>query len=85
MLVFALIALSVRSGIAIAEHGVGGWLRGDAGDQTEWEVRATVALATLILAVLISGLGYFGDLSVSRWRDWRLVRATRRERGNNGT
>jgi len=50
LLGLALLALAVRSGFAIADHGVGGWLRGDAGDQTEWEVRATLLVATLLIA-----------------------------------
>ena len=74
-------ALLIKQGIAIAEHGISGWLRGDGGYQTEWEVRAVVGLllvglpATVLAALFRSSEGTF-----HRLREWRWERAIRRSR-----
>lgn len=81
LMVLGLAALIAKQGIAIAEHGVGGWLRGDGQHQTEWEVRAVVGLLliglpALVLVVFVRS----GEGLVGRLREWRWVRAMRRSR-----
>lgn len=78
-----LVALLVKEGAAIANHGIAGWLRGDGQNQSIDEVRATVLLLIFLLFVVVALSSRVGVTIVSTWRDWRLVRAIRRERSQS--
>lgn len=74
-------ALLVKQGLAIAQYGVMGWLRGDGPLQTEWEVRAVCGLLLCGLAAVVVVLVVRSGESVAlRLRDWRWTRAARRSR-----
>lgn len=73
-------SLAVKQGIAISEHGVDGWLKGEAGYQTEWEVRAVVGLLVVAAAASIIGLAYVAFPVGEKLFTWRLTRAAKRGR-----
>jgi hypothetical protein len=79
LLAVGAVALLVKQGFAIAEHGFDGWLSGEGQTQTEWDVRATFLILILLMGIAVAAIWFVGDAGVSRWRDWRLIRAIRRE------
>jgi hypothetical protein len=49
----ALLVILVRQGVVIADHGLAGWLQGEGGSQTEWEVRASLIALVLLIARVV--------------------------------
>jgi uncharacterized membrane protein len=81
LIVLGLVALIAKQVIVIAEHGVAGWLRGDGGFQTEWEVRAVILVLAIILpAAVVVALVRLGEAIARRLRERGWERAARRAR-----
>ena len=71
--------LLIKQVVAITQHGFDGWLTGEGQNQTEWEVRATLVLLAVLLFGAVFVFARAGEAGVRRWKDWRMIRAIRRE------
>jgi fatty acid desaturase len=75
----AFAAVLAKQGVAIAGHGLGGWLSGEGQHQTEWDVVAVIALMLVVLpGVLIAFVVHTGERPWQRFKEWRWERAIRR-------
>jgi hypothetical protein len=75
-----IVVIAINQGVVIAKYGVTGWLQGEGPHQTEWQVRASIAIVGVLTAILVCILWRTAEAVRGRWREARLVRAIRRAR-----
>ena len=81
VVVTAIIAVSAKQALAIANHGITGWLEGAGAFQSEWEVRAVIGLLLVgVPALVLITFVRVGESGHTRLQEWRWSRAARRPR-----